>query len=129
MNRSLRQKSVLPDMHNDMSKETKEEVMIRLRRRYATAGPKHKGKLLNQAVELLGYHRKAAIRAMRATPLPPTPGRLNLVLGRPVSVGALLPGALLALLYVGLACLLFVAVHRYAVRTGLVGRYSAETVS
>jgi hypothetical protein len=70
-------------MHNDMSKETKEEVMVRLRRRYATAGPKHKGKLLNQAVELLGYHRKAAIRAMRATPLPPAPARLNLVLGRP----------------------------------------------
>jgi hypothetical protein len=70
-------------MHNDMSKETKEEVMVRLRRRYATAGPEHKGKLLDQAVELLGYHRKAAIRALRAKPSAPAPARLNLVLGRP----------------------------------------------
>ena len=30
------------------------------------AGPKHKTKLLDQAVELLGYHRKAAIRALGA---------------------------------------------------------------
>ena len=40
-------------MHNGMSKETKEEVMARLRRRYATAGAEHKGKLLDQAVELV----------------------------------------------------------------------------
>ena len=70
-------------MHNDMSKETKEEVMARLRRRYVTAGPEHKGQLLDQAVELLGYHRKAAIRALRAQPRAPVSGRLNLVLGRP----------------------------------------------
>ena len=55
MNRSLRQKSVLPDMHNDMSKETKEQILARLRRRYITAGLEHKSKLLDQAVELLGY--------------------------------------------------------------------------
>ncbi len=64
--------------------------------------------------------------------LPPSyvfEGLRNIVLGRPVSVASLLPGALLAVLYVGLACLLFVAVHRYAVRTGLIGRYSAESVS
>ncbi len=52
-------------MHSDMSKETKQEVLARLRRRYATAGAPHKGKLLDQAVEVLGYHRKAAIRALR----------------------------------------------------------------
>jgi hypothetical protein len=39
--------------------------LARLRRRCATAGKAHKVKLLNQAVELLGYHRKAAIRALR----------------------------------------------------------------
>jgi ABC-2 type transport system permease protein len=64
--------------------------------------------------------------------LPPTyvfEGLRAIVLGRAVRLGALLPGALLAVLYVGLACLLFIAVHRYAVRTGLIGRYSAETVS
>jgi len=67
-----------------------------------------------------------------ARALPPTyvfEGLRAIVLGRPVHVASLLPGALLAVLYVGLACLLFVAVHRYAVRTGLIGRYSAETVS
>ena len=57
--------------------------MARLRRRYATAGEEHKGKLLDQAVELLGYHRKAAIRALRAQPPPPGPARVNVVLGRP----------------------------------------------
>jgi len=51
-------------MHNDMSKETKEQILGRLRRRYLTAGLEHKSKLLDQAVELLGYHRKAAIRAL-----------------------------------------------------------------
>lgn len=51
-------------MHDDMSTETKVEVLARLRRRYATAGLDHKSKLLYQAVELLDYHRKAAIRAL-----------------------------------------------------------------
>jgi hypothetical protein len=83
MNRSLCQKSVLPDMHNDMSKETKEEVLARLRRRYAAAGVEHKGKLLDQAVELLGYHRKAAIRALGQRHFGPRPSKVNLVLGRP----------------------------------------------
>jgi hypothetical protein len=70
-------------MHNDMSKETKDEVLARLRRRYATAGAEHKGKLLDQAVELLGYHRKAAIRALRQAKPKAAPLRVNLVLGRP----------------------------------------------
>src|SRR5437899_12256965 len=51
-------------MHNDMSKETREQILARVRRRYITAGLEHKSKLLDQAVELLGYHRKAAIRAL-----------------------------------------------------------------
>ena len=37
-------------------------------------------------------------------------------------------GVLLALLYVLLACWLFVRVHGHVVRTGLLARYSAETV-
>lgn len=64
-----------------MSTETKTEVLARLRRRYATAGPEHKSKLLDQAVELLGYHRKAAIRALGAAPRPSRAPAL--VLGRP----------------------------------------------
>lgn len=83
LNRSLRQKSVLPDMHNDMSKETKEQILGRLRRRYASAGSEHKGKLLDQAVELLGYHRKAAIRALRFVTRPKSAAAI--ILGRPKS--------------------------------------------
>jgi len=47
-----------------MSKRTRTEVLEKLRRRYKTAGAEHKRKLLDQAVQLLGYHRKAAIRAL-----------------------------------------------------------------
>jgi hypothetical protein len=70
-------------MHNDMSKETKEQILARLRRRYRTAGAPHKSKLLDQAVELLGYHRKAAIRALRPPPSKEQARKANLVLGRP----------------------------------------------
>lgn len=68
MNRSLRQKSVLPEMHNDMSQRTRKEVLHRLRKQYVKAGVEYKRQLLDQAVKLLGYHRKAAIRALRAKP-------------------------------------------------------------
>ena len=64
--------------------------------------------------------------------LPPSyvfEGMRSIVLRRGAPVAPLLWGAALAVLSVGLACLLFVRVHRYAVRTGLIGRYSAESVS
>ena len=70
-------------MHSDMSKETKDQILVRLRRRYATAGVEHKGKLLDQAIELLGYHRKAAIRALRQVEPRAAALKVNLVLGRP----------------------------------------------
>lgn len=70
-------------MHSDMSKETKDQVLARLRRRYVTAGLPHKAKLLDQAVELLGYHRKAAIRALRQSQAQARVQRISLVLGRP----------------------------------------------
>jgi hypothetical protein len=70
-------------MHSDMSKETKEQILVRLRRRYASAGISHKSKLLDQAIELLGYHRKAAIRALRQPQAKNVPSRVNPVLGRP----------------------------------------------
>lgn len=73
-------------MHNDMSKETKEQVLRRLRQRYVTAGLEHKRKLLDQAVELLGYHRKAAIRALKFPAV--GPARSAVVLGRPKSYHA-----------------------------------------
>jgi hypothetical protein len=52
-------------MDQTMSQTTREEVLEKLRRRYKSAGARHKSKLLDQAQELLGYHRKSAIRALR----------------------------------------------------------------
>jgi len=70
-------------MHHDMSTETKDQVLARWRRHYAVAGQEYKTKLLDQAVELLGYHRQAAIRALGApSPAPRAPA---LLLGRPKS--------------------------------------------
>lgn len=65
-----------------MSQNTRKEVLERLRRRYRTAGLEHKHKLLDQAEELLGYHRKSAIRALSAAPKAPVPWINS---GRPVS--------------------------------------------
>jgi ABC-2 type transport system permease protein len=53
----------------------------------------------------------------------------NIVAGRPVSVQALLIGFLLACGYVLLASWFFLRMYKHAVRTGLIARYSAETVS
>ncbi len=41
----------------------------------------------------------------------------------------LLLGGGLSVLYLVLACLFFASVHRHAIRTGLIARYSAETVT
>ena len=73
-----------------MSHKTRKEVLAKLRHRYGTAGPEHKTKLLDQAQELFGYHRKAAIRALRAPVVERGP---RLITGRPVEYepGVLLP--------------------------------------
>lgn len=73
-----------------MSQMAREEVLQKLRWRYQSAGAEHKRKLLDQAVELLGYHRKSAIRALRAPTVVRGPVMLS---GRPVSYepGLLLP--------------------------------------
>jgi hypothetical protein len=77
-------------MDKGMSKSTRIEVLEKLRRRYGTAGAEHKGKLLDQAVQLLGYHRKAAIRALRRRGVERGPLILT---GRPVKYepGLLVP--------------------------------------
>jgi ABC-2 type transport system permease protein len=72
--------------------------------------------------------------AMRAAAfaIPPSyvfEGMRAVVAGRPFSASGLLVGALLSMAYVLLAGYYFGRVHRYAVRTGLLARYSAETVS
>jgi hypothetical protein len=52
----------------------------KLRRRYQNAGPGYKVKLLDQAQELLGYHRKSAIRALCMPRVERAPG---IITGRP----------------------------------------------
>ena len=67
-----------------------------------------------------------------ARALPPAyvfEGMRSVVAGGAGSWGELAWGALLALAYVLLACWFFARVQRYAVRTGLIARYSAESVS
>src|SRR5258708_38798273 len=69
-------------MDKTMSQTTRTDVLKKWRRRYESAGEEHKRKLLDQAQELLGYHRKSAIRALRAPARLPAPVILT---GRPVS--------------------------------------------
>jgi len=52
-----------------------------------------------------------------------------IISGHPPSVNALIWSVVLAVIYVLLACWVFTGVYRHSVRTGLVARYSAETVS
>jgi hypothetical protein len=66
-------------MDETMSTKTKTEIMVKMRRRYLTAGLEHKGKLIDEAVCLFGYHRKAAIRALNGR----VARRLSIVTGRP----------------------------------------------
>jgi len=64
--------------------------------------------------------------------LPPSyvfEGMRAVVAGGGASWAALGWGTLLAFVYILLACWLFARVHRHAVRTGLIARYSAESVS
>jgi hypothetical protein len=69
-------------MDKTMSQTTREEVLKKLRRRYQSAGAEHKCKLLDQAQELLNYHRKSAIRALRAPTVEHGP---RIITGRPMT--------------------------------------------
>src|SRR3954462_4759067 len=60
-------------MDAKMSLETRREVMLKMRARYRHAGFKYRVKLINQAVELFGYHRKSAIRFLGAEARAPRP--------------------------------------------------------
>jgi len=66
-------------MNTKMSQITRAEVLARKRERYERAGKEHKGKIINEVVELFGYHRKAAIRALGRRPARGAP----YVVGRP----------------------------------------------
>ena len=69
-------------MDTEMSQKARQEVLAKMRRAYAHAGLEYKARLLDQAVELFGYHRKAAIRSLRARPAKRKPGA-PAVIGRP----------------------------------------------
>jgi ABC-2 type transport system permease protein len=56
-------------------------------------------------------------------------GMRAIIAGRGISGAVLLGGAGLALGHILLACWFFVGMYRHAVRTGLIVRYSAETLS
>jgi hypothetical protein len=66
-------------MDTRMSEITRQEVLAWKRDRYARAGKEHKTKILDELVELFGYHRKAAIRALQLRPVVVAP----FVRGRP----------------------------------------------
>src|ERR1039457_6456606 len=68
-------------MDKNMSQSTRTEVLEKLRRRYQTAGAEHKRKLIDQAVALLGYHRKSAIRALGQPAVARGP---RILTGRPI---------------------------------------------
>jgi ABC-2 type transport system permease protein len=53
----------------------------------------------------------------------------RVVSGRPASTAALSWAASLAALYLVLACWFFARIYRHAVRTGLIARYSAESLN
>jgi hypothetical protein len=57
-------------MDANMSENTKKEVMLKLRSHYLRGGPVYRRKLIDQAVALMGYHRKSAIRALSVGPAP-----------------------------------------------------------
>lgn len=52
-----------------MSQKTRNEVLEKMCRRYGNGGPEHRKKLIDEAVELFGYHRKSAIRRLSAGPI------------------------------------------------------------
>ena len=53
----------------------------------------------------------------------------HLVKGGSVSRADLFGGSVMAIAYIGLACIIFTQTYRTVVRTGLIARYSAESVS
>jgi ABC-2 type transport system permease protein len=64
--------------------------------------------------------------------LPPSyvfEGMRTILAGGAVPTGLLALGSALAVAYVALACRFFVRVYRYAIQTGLLAKYSAESVN
>ena len=76
------QKGVLPvGVHSEMSQLTRKEILAKMQKRYERAGVEYKSRLITEVVALFGYHRKAAIRALRRRPGPAV--KAPWVIGRP----------------------------------------------
>ena len=64
-----------------MIPQTKNQVLAKLRFRYARAGLAYKSKLIDQVVTLFDLHRKSAIRALlRPPPAPATLRRIGVAI-------------------------------------------------
>ena len=75
-----------------MTRGSIREYAAALRGRYAVAGKSEKGKVLDEFCQVTGYHRKAAVRLLRAQP------RTTVVRGhRPVRYGAAVQAALVTI--------------------------------
>ncbi len=66
-----------------MSHKTRKEVLLRLQCSYKRAGTKYKSRLVDQVVELFGYHRKAALRALKNKPRKKENDFQVCIIGRP----------------------------------------------
>jgi hypothetical protein len=75
-------------MNTEMSQKTRQEVLARLRHFYKSAGRKHKSKLIKEAIDLFGYHPKAAIRALNAGSSKGSKPAVPAVMGRPKEFSA-----------------------------------------
>ena len=62
-------------MNPSMSEITRQEVLAKKRERYARAGKAYRAQILDELVEWFGYHRKAAVRALRPRVTAPAPRR------------------------------------------------------
>jgi ABC-2 type transport system permease protein len=56
-------------------------------------------------------------------------GLRKIIAGQTIWASALLVGGSLAVVYILVACWVFIRIYRHAVRTGLIARYSAESLS
>jgi len=56
--------AVTATMHTGMSHEVRKGLLLELQKRYGRAGTVYRRRLIDEVVELLGYHRKSAIRAL-----------------------------------------------------------------
>ena len=87
MNRSLRQKSGLPDRHNDLRQKPEHAVLARLRRSHVKARAGFKRQLLDQAVALWVAIARRPSAPGAPAPAPGPPQSLTTVGGGLISSG------------------------------------------